>query len=196
MKQRVAVARAYAYEPQFMLMDEPFGALDAQTRENLQSLTVEVWEKTKKTIFYVTHNLSEAVYLADRIIVLAGQPGVIHKEIIVDVPRPRDPFDPEGDRTRTHGDRGGARQLAQTPHKNHKQRGRPPRGSRPLLWPVGIIRYWRCPPTSSIMPHLTTVTFSNFSKMNFSITKPTRAMAAIPTSMNAVSRSSRLSKMA
>ena len=94
MKQRVAVARAYAYEPQFMLMDEPFGALDAQTRENLQSLTIEVWEKTKKTIFYVTHNLSEAVYLADRIIVLAGQPGVIHKEIIVDVPRPRDPFDP------------------------------------------------------------------------------------------------------
>ena len=94
MKQRVAVARAYAYEPQFMLMDEPFGALDAQTRENLQSLTIEVWEKTKKTIFYVTHNLSEAVYLADRIIVLAGQPGVIHKEIIVDVARPRDPFDP------------------------------------------------------------------------------------------------------
>ena len=94
MKQRVAVARAYAYEPQFMLMDEPFGALDAQTRENLQSLTIEVWEKTKKTIFYVTHNLSEAVYLADRIIVLAGQPGVIHKEIIVDVAHPRDPFDP------------------------------------------------------------------------------------------------------
>ena len=93
MKQRVAVARAYAYEPQFMLMDEPFGALDAQTRENLQSLTVEVWEKTKKTIFYVTHNLSEAVYLADRIIVLAGQPGQVHKEIQVDLPRPRDPFD-------------------------------------------------------------------------------------------------------
>jgi len=94
MKQRVAVARAYAYEPEFMLMDEPFGALDAQTRENLQSLTVEVWQKTKKTIFYVTHNLNEAVYLADRIIVLAGQPGRIFKEIRVNIPRPRDPFDP------------------------------------------------------------------------------------------------------
>ena len=95
MKQRVAVARAYAYEPEFLLMDEPFGALDAQTRENLQMMTVEVWQKTKKTIFYVTHNLSEAVFLADRIIVLAGQPGVIHKEIRVDLPRPRDPFDPK-----------------------------------------------------------------------------------------------------
>ena len=61
---------------------------------------------------------------------------------------------------------------------------------------LGVVGYWRWPPTSSIMPHLTTVTFSNFSKMNFSITKPTRAMAAMPTSMKAVSRSSRLSKMA
>jgi NitT/TauT family transport system ATP-binding protein len=95
MKQRVAVARAYAYEPEFLLMDEPFGALDAQTRENLQEMTIEVWKKTKKTIFYVTHNLSEAVYLADRVIVLAGQPGVIHKEIRIDLPRPRDPFDPK-----------------------------------------------------------------------------------------------------
>ncbi|MED5579407.1 MAG: ABC transporter ATP-binding protein [Nitrospinota bacterium] len=98
MRQRVAVARAYAYEPEFLLMDEPFGALDAQTREDLQSLTVEVWKKTKKTIFYVTHNLSEAVFLADRIIVLAGQPGVIHKVIKVDLPRSeeykRDVFDP------------------------------------------------------------------------------------------------------
>jgi len=75
-------------------MDEPFGALDAQTRESLQALTVEIWQKTRKTIFYVTHNISEAVYLADRIIVLTGQPGRIHREIRVDLPRPRDPFDP------------------------------------------------------------------------------------------------------
>lgn len=95
MKQRVAVARAYAYEPDFLLMDEPFGALDAQTRENLQEMTIEVWQKTKKTIFYVTHNLSEAVFLADRIIVLAGQPGKIHKEIRINLPRPRDTFDPK-----------------------------------------------------------------------------------------------------
>ncbi len=95
MKQRVAVARAYAYEPEFLLMDEPFGALDAQTRENLQEMTIEVWQKTKKTIFYVTHNLSEAVFLADRIIVLAGQPGKIHKEIRINLPRPRNTFDPK-----------------------------------------------------------------------------------------------------
>jgi NitT/TauT family transport system ATP-binding protein len=95
MQQRVAVARAYAYEPEFLLMDEPFGALDAQTRESLQEMTTEVWQKTKKTIFYVTHNLSEAVYLADRIVVLAGQPGKIHKEIRIDLPRPRDPFNPK-----------------------------------------------------------------------------------------------------
>ena len=93
MQQRVAVARALAYEPEFLLMDEPFGALDAQTRENLQELTVEVWQKTKKTIFYVTHNLSEAVYLGERIIVLAGQPGSIYKEFKIDLPRPRDTFD-------------------------------------------------------------------------------------------------------
>jgi NitT/TauT family transport system ATP-binding protein len=95
MRQRVAVARAYAYEPEFMLMDEPFGALDAQTRESLQELTIEVWQKTNKTIFYVTHNLSEAVFLADRIIVLTGQPGRIHKEIRINLPRPRNTFDPK-----------------------------------------------------------------------------------------------------
>jgi NitT/TauT family transport system ATP-binding protein len=110
MKQRVAVARAYAYEPEFMLMDEPFGALDAQTRETLQALTVEVWQKTKRTIFYVTHNIGEAVYLADRISVLTGQPGRIHREIPITLPRPRDPFDPkyvelEHDATRAVRDR-------------------------------------------------------------------------------------------
>ncbi|MGH7754294.1 MAG: ABC transporter ATP-binding protein, partial [Gemmatimonadales bacterium] len=94
MKQRVAVARALAYNPALLLMDEPFGALDAETREQLQALTVEVWQQTKKTIFYVTHNMSEAVYLADNIIVLNGQPGRITKEIRVKLPRPRDPLSP------------------------------------------------------------------------------------------------------
>jgi NitT/TauT family transport system ATP-binding protein len=70
MRQRVAVSRAMTYEPPLLLMDEPFGALDAQTRERLQGLTEEIWQKTEMTIFYVTHNLSEAVYLADRLITL------------------------------------------------------------------------------------------------------------------------------
>jgi len=94
MRQRVAVARAMAYEPALMLMDEPFGALDAQTRERLQTLTEEIWQKTRKTVFYVTHNLAEAVYLADRIVVMRPHPGRIHEVIPVDLPRPRDALSP------------------------------------------------------------------------------------------------------
>lgn len=89
MRQRVAVARALAYEPALLLMDEPFGALDTQTRERLQSLTEEIWLKTRKTVFYVTHNLSEAVYLASRIVVMRPNPGHIHEIVNVDLPRPR-----------------------------------------------------------------------------------------------------------
>lgn len=92
MRQRVAVARALAYDPALLLMDEPFGALDAQTRERLQTLTEEVWLKTKKTIFYVTHNLSEATYLASRVVVMRPNPGRIHTVIDIDFPRPRDPL--------------------------------------------------------------------------------------------------------
>ncbi len=90
MKQRVAIARALAYEPQILLLDEPFGALDALTRDELQTLVVELWQETKKTILYVTHNLAEAVYLADRAIVLTPQPGKIKADVHIDLPRPRD----------------------------------------------------------------------------------------------------------
>jgi len=90
MRQRVAVARAMAYDPNILLMDEPFGALDAQTREDLQELTVDVWQKTKKTILYVTHNLSEAVYMGQRIVVFIPRPGRICEIIPVTLPRPRD----------------------------------------------------------------------------------------------------------
>jgi len=90
MKQRVAIARALAYDPKVLLLDEPFGALDALTREELQTLVVELWQQTQKTILYVTHNLSEAVYLSDRTIVLTPQPGTIKADVRIDLPRPRD----------------------------------------------------------------------------------------------------------
>lgn len=95
MRQRVAVARALAFDPQVLLMDEPFGALDAQTREELQELTVDVWQKTKKTVLYVTHNLSEAVFLGTRVVVFIPNPGRIKEIITIDMPRPRDALAPE-----------------------------------------------------------------------------------------------------
>ena len=90
MKQRVAIARALAYDPIVLLLDEPFGALDALTREELQALVVELWQATRKTVLYVTHNLSEAVYLSDRTIVMTPQPGRIKADVRIDLPRPRD----------------------------------------------------------------------------------------------------------
>lgn len=95
MRQRVAVARAMAYDPALLLMDEPFGSLDAQTRERLQTLVQEIWQKTSKTIFYVTHNLGEAVFLAERIVIMASKPGRIRNIVRVDLPRPRDPLSAE-----------------------------------------------------------------------------------------------------
>ncbi len=95
MRQRVAVARALAFDPQVLLMDEPFGALDAQTREELQELTVDVWQKTKKTVVYVTHNLSEAVYLGTRVVVFLPRPGRIREILTVTLPRPREALSPE-----------------------------------------------------------------------------------------------------
>ena len=91
MKQRVAIARSLAINPAILLMDEPFGALDAFTRASLQQQTERIWETTKKTIVFVTHSVQEAVMLADRIVVFGARPSGIRGEVLVDLPRPRDP---------------------------------------------------------------------------------------------------------
>jgi NitT/TauT family transport system ATP-binding protein len=90
MQQRVAIARALAYNPAVLLMDEPFAALDALTREEMQRFLVDVWRETKKTVIYVTHNVAEAVYLADRIIIFSPHPGTVRGQVRIPLPRPRD----------------------------------------------------------------------------------------------------------
>jgi NitT/TauT family transport system ATP-binding protein len=89
MKQRVAIARALAAKPRILIMDEPFGALDAQTRAQMQSYLLQIWKNVDVTILFITHDLDEAVYLADRILVLEAHPGRVREMIEVPVPRPR-----------------------------------------------------------------------------------------------------------
>ena len=91
MKQRTSIARALANQPRILLMDEPFGALDAQTRAQMQAYLLEIWEHINTTILFITHDLEEAVYLADRILVLGANPGHVQEIIEVPVPRPRGP---------------------------------------------------------------------------------------------------------
>ena len=89
MQQRAAIVRALSFNPSVLLMDEPFGALDAFTRDEMNMLVEEIWLETKKTIVFITHNITEAVFLSDRIFVMSARPGRLVKTITVDFPRPR-----------------------------------------------------------------------------------------------------------
>ena len=97
MRQRVAIARALVYKPQMLLMDEPFGALDAQTRLQMQELLLQVWQAHRTTVLFVTHDVEEALLLSDRIYVMTARPGRIKTEIVVDLPRPRNLLETESD---------------------------------------------------------------------------------------------------
>ncbi len=89
MKQRVGIARAFASDPEILLMDEPFGALDAQTRMILQDELIQIWEESRKTVLYVTHSIDESIYLGDRIALMTSRPGRVKEIFIVNLPRPR-----------------------------------------------------------------------------------------------------------
>jgi NitT/TauT family transport system ATP-binding protein len=106
MQQRVAIARAVAYEPHVLLMDEPFAAVDAQTRAELEDLVRSVWRRTGVTILFVTHDIDEAVYLGQRVLVLSSSPTVVQEDLAVDLPDERDQLttrsDPRFTRLRTH----------------------------------------------------------------------------------------------
>ena len=95
MKQRVAIARAFVTEPDLLLLDEPFGQLDTSTRFNIENRLIEIWQRTKRTVIFVTHNLEEAVYLSERILVCTNKPTGIKEEVQVNLPYLRDITDPE-----------------------------------------------------------------------------------------------------
>lgn len=91
MKQRVGIARALAIEPEILLMDEPFGALDAMTRETMQEELLDIWQQERRTVVFVTHDIDEAVFLADRIHILQPRPGRLYRTLDINLPRPREP---------------------------------------------------------------------------------------------------------
>ena len=111
MQQRLQIARCLAQDPKVLLMDEPFGALDAMTRERLQDELVEIWSRTGLTVIFVTHSIEEAIFLADRVVVMSPGPGRIDSEYFIDLPRPRDIAGPEFNEWR--------RRLSSQLHSHH-----------------------------------------------------------------------------
>jgi NitT/TauT family transport system ATP-binding protein len=111
MKQRVAIARVLANDAEIVLMDEPFGALDAMTRERLQDELLDIWQRTGLTVLFVTHSIEEAIFLADRVVVMSPSPGRIESEMTINLPRPRDVMSVEFNDIR--------RELAQRLHSHH-----------------------------------------------------------------------------
>jgi NitT/TauT family transport system ATP-binding protein len=89
MRQRAALARTLAMKPEVLLMDEPFGALDAQTREEMQEELMRMWQASSLTVVFITHDITESIFLGDRVVVLGGKPGVVMEECVIDLPRPR-----------------------------------------------------------------------------------------------------------
>ena len=114
MKQRVAIARVLANDAELVLMDEPFGALDAMTRERLQDELLDIWQRTKLTVVFVTHSIEEAIFLADRVVVMTPGPGRIESDNRLDLPRPRDVASPEFNTIR--------RALGAKLHSHHSQK--------------------------------------------------------------------------
>jgi NitT/TauT family transport system ATP-binding protein len=114
MKQRVAIARVLANEAEMVLMDEPFGALDAMTRERLQDELLDIWQRTKLTVLFVTHSIEEAIFLADRVVVMEPSPGRIASEHLITLPRPRDVASPEFNEVR--------RDLSARLHSHHARK--------------------------------------------------------------------------
>jgi len=102
MIQRVVIARAFATQPQLLIMDEPYGQLDLELRYRLEGDLLELWKRTGTTVIFITHNIEEAVYLGERVMVLTNKPATIREEIMVDIPRPRDFSDPEFVKIRNH----------------------------------------------------------------------------------------------
>jgi NitT/TauT family transport system ATP-binding protein len=114
MKQRVAIALVLANEAEMVLMDEPFGALDAMTRERLQDELLDIWQRTKLTVLFVTHSIEEAIFLADRVVVMEPGPGRIASEHMITLPRPRDVASPEFNEVR--------RDLSNRLHSHHARK--------------------------------------------------------------------------